>query len=67
MKFENKGKLLLFIIKVWCELRAINNLLGQFPGPEEGRKEREGGREGEGDETILRNRFVEESKHLENS
>lgn len=37
LKFENKGKLLLFIIKVCCELRAINNPAGQFPEPEEER------------------------------
>jgi hypothetical protein len=40
LKIENKGKLLLFIIKVQCELRVINNPASQFPGPEEIRKDR---------------------------
>lgn len=35
LKLENKGELLQFIIKVCYELRAINNLAGQFPDPEE--------------------------------
>ena len=63
LKLENKEKLLLFIIKVWCEPGAINNLAGQFPGQKkEGKEER-----GERERTSLWKRFVEEPQLVENS